>query len=55
MKEERKNLSDNKQSNKLQTKSNKQRESGRNAYWGIGEHSQMHNNVNSLQEPARFP
>lgn len=54
MKEERKNLGNNKHSNKLQGKSNKQEEAGRNAYWGIREHSQLHNNLNSLQEPARI-
>lgn len=54
MKEKRKHLGNNKQSNKLQAKSNKQEEAGRNAYWGIGEHGQLHNNLNSLQEPAKI-
>lgn len=48
MKEERKHLSNNKQSNKLQAKYKKQEEAGRNACWGIGELGQFHNDLNSL-------
>lgn len=48
MKGEKQHLSDNKQSNEPQAKSNKQGEAGRHAYLGMGSQGQLADNLNSL-------